>query len=123
MPNDMEKFCLKHDNGEDLCFTGRIFSECSWFDEDDGVLTRQQLFACDNGEQIYYVIRTKGRERTRHAYRMKVEGDHCVINNGNTEVTLGFDMLMLAVRGLCGISEDVAPSLEKVEELLKTVNS
>lgn len=124
VPKNMEEICLKHDNGEDLRFNGRLFSECSWFDEDAGVLTRQQLYASENGEQVYYIIRSRGRdERTRHAYRLQVRGDLCIINNGRSEMTLNFDMLMLAVRGLCGLSEDAVPSLEMVEEMLKAANA
>lgn len=121
---NVEKICLKHDNGEDLCFTGRLFSESSWFDEETGVLTRQQLFSSENGEQVYYIIRSRGRdERSRHAYRMAIEGEQCVINNGKCEITLNFDMLMLAVRGLCGLSEDAVPPLSIVEEMLRAANA
>ena len=94
------------------------------YDEDAGVLTRQQLYASENGDQVYYIIRSRGRdERTRHAYRLQVRGDLCVINNGRSEMTLNFDMLMLAVRGLCGLSEDAVPSLEMVEEMLRAANA
>ena len=124
MPKNMEEICLKQDSGEELRFTGRLFSESSWFDEDTGELTRQQLFTCENGEQIYYIIRSRGREaRSRRAYRMFIEGDRCIINNGMGEITLNFDMLMLAVRGLCGLSEDAVPSLSMVEEMLRAANA
>lgn len=123
MSENMENICLKHDNGEDLRFQGRLFSECSHFDDDNNSLTRQQLYITDNGEQVYYIVRSSGRNRTRHAYRLSVQDDNCIINNGKAEITLKFDMLMLAVRALCGLDADATPSLEMVEEMLKAANA
>ncbi len=123
MQKNMEDICLKHDNGEDLRFRGRLFSECSWYDEEAGVLTRQQLYVTDQREQVYYIIRSQGQERSRHAYRLSVHGDHCVISNGQSEMTMQFDMLMLAVRGLCGLDANATPSLDMVEEMLKAANA
>lgn len=119
----MDDICLKHDNGEDLRFRGRLFSECSWFDEESGTLTRQQLYVTDTREQVYYIVRSQGHERSRRAYRLSVRGDTCVIHNGATEMALQFDMLMLAVRGLCGLDDDATPSLDMVEDLLKAANA
>lgn len=123
MPGNMENICLKHDNGEDLRFQGRLFSECSHFDEDSGTLTRQQLYLTDTNDQVYYIVRIEDQKRTRHAYRLAIEGDTCVINNGRSEITLKFDMLMLAVRALCGLDAGATPSLEMVEELLRAANA
>lgn len=123
MPGNMENICLKHDNGEDIRFQGRLFSECSHFDEESGTLTRQQLYLTENGEQIYYIVRATARDRSRHAYRLAMDGDNCVINNGRSEITLQFDMLMLAVRALCGLDNEATPSLEMVEEMLKAANA
>lgn len=119
----MDDICLKHDNGADLRFRGRLFSECSWFDEESGTLTRQQLYMTDTREQVYYIVRSRGQERTRHAYRLSVHGETCVIHNGCAEMVLQLDMLMLAVRGLCGLDESSAPTLGMVEELLKAANA
>ena len=123
MPRQMEEICLKHDNGESMRFQGRLFSESSDFDKDTGALTRQQLFITDNGDQVYYIVRTEGRERTRHAYRLSMQGDTCVINNGRMEIALQFDMLMLAVRSLCGLNADATPTLDMVEEMLREANA
>jgi hypothetical protein len=38
-------------------------------------------------------------------------------------MVLQFDMLMLAVRSLCGMSDDTAPAIEVVEQTLKAANS
>ena len=122
MSKNMEEICLKHDNGDALRFEGCLFSESSDFDRDSGCLTRQQLYVTDNGEQVYYIVRSEGHQRTRRAYRLSVNGDTCVINNGRMEIAMQFDMLMLAVRGLCGLSSEDTPSLEMVEELLHAAN-
>ena len=48
----MEDICLKQDNGCDFAFCGRLFSECSWYDESLGTLTRQKLYVTESNEQI-----------------------------------------------------------------------
>ncbi len=123
MAGNMEDICLKHDNGEDLRFQGRLFSECSHFDEEENSLTRQQLYTTDSGDQVYYIVRTFGQKRTRHAYRLSVKDDICVINNGNAKIALKLDMLMLAVRALCGLNADAMPSVEVIEEMLRAANA
>ncbi len=123
MARNMEDVCLKHDNGDPFQFHGRLFSESSDFDKESGSLTRQQLYLTENGDQVYYIVRTEGKERTRHAYRLSIHDDICVINNGKMEITMQFDMLMLAVRGLCGLNSDEIPSLEMMEEMLKAANT
>lgn len=120
---NMEDICLKHDNGEDLRFQGRLFSECSHFDEDDNSLTRQQLYLADNGDQVYYIIRSNGQERSRHAYRLARQEDVCIINNGRAQIAMQVDMLLLAVRALCGINADAMPSMEVIEEMLQAANA
>ncbi len=123
MAGNIEDICLKHDNGEDLRFQGRLFSECSHFDEEENSLVRQQLYTTDSGEQVYYIVRTSGQQRTRHAYRLAVEDDTCVINNGKARIAMKLDMLMLAVRALCGLNADAVPSSEMIEEMLHAANA
>ena len=119
----MEDICLKHDNVCDFTFRGRLFSECSWYDEALGMLTRQKLYVTENNEQVYYIVRSGGQERTRHAYKLFMRDDMCIIHNGVTEMALQFDMLMLAVRGLCGLDSGATPTLSMVEEMLKAANA
>lgn len=123
MQKTLEHVSLKHDNGSDFCFQGRLFSECSWFDEENGTLTRQKLYITENNEQVYYIIRSRGQKRSRHAYRLAVHGENCTIFNGVTEMSLPFEMLMLAVRGLCGLNAEATPTLGEVEELLRAANA
>ena len=119
----MEDVSLKHDNGADIFFRGRLFAESSWYDEEHSTLTRQKLYITDTNEHIYYIVSHCGEARQCRAYRLSVLGDRCIIHNGNSEMLLQFDMLMLAVRSLCGLSADAAPTLAAVEETLKAANS
>ena len=120
---NMEDVSLTHDNGPDIFFRGRLFAECSWYDEERAALTRQKLYVTDTNEHIYYLVSHCGKERQHRAYRLSVLGDRCVIHNGNTEMVLQFDMLMLAVRTLCGMNADAEPTIELVEQTLKAANS
>jgi len=119
---DLEIINLSHDNGADMVFRGRLFSECSWFDEENSILTRQKLYVTEKNEHVYYIVSGSKEQRSRRVYNVSVMGDHCVIHNGSSEMTLQFDMLMLAVRGLCGLKDGDTPSLSVVEETLKAAN-
>ena len=119
----MEDVSLMHDNGPDIVFRGRLFAECSWYDEESGALTRQKLYVTDTNEHVYYLVNHTGEERQRRAYRLSVLGDRCVIHNGNAEMVLQFDMLLLAVRSLCGMSAGTESAIEMVEQTLKAANS
>ena len=119
----LENVCLKHDNGADIVFRGRLFAESSWFDEESDTLTRQKLYVTEQNDQVYYIVSGAGQNRNRRAYRVSVMGDHCVIHNGEREMVLQFDMLMLAVRTLCGLDEEATPTLSMVEQMLKAANA
>ncbi|MDR1777425.1 MAG: hypothetical protein LBR31_06310 [Desulfovibrio sp.] len=119
---NMETICLKHDNGVDMEFRGRLFSECSWYDEENAY-TLQKLYVTDNNEQVYYIVRKHGDDHSRHAYRLAVEGESCRIFNGTLEISLDFDSLMLAVRGICGMADGDLPTLSQVGDMLKAANT
>lgn len=114
---------LHLDNGTELRFTGRLFAGGSWYDEETGVLTRQKLYATPSGEHVYSIVTGKGHERSRRAYRVSLHGEACSISDGHTEMTLDLEMLLLAVRALCGLEQDDAPALDMVEETLRAANS
>ena len=111
MQDTLENISLKHDNGEDMRFRGSLSSECSWYDEEHGVLCRQKLYVTENKDQIYYIMRTGAEEHSRRAYRLKVQDQTCIIHNGKAEVRMPITLLMLAVRGLCGMDARNATSL------------
>ncbi len=118
----MEKITIKLNNGESLNFKGRLFSEASWYDEDEASLTIQKLYITDNHEQVYSIISGSEGRRERRAYRIATHGNSCTVNNGSIEMTMPFEMLMLAVRSLCGLNDEMTPNLDTVEETLRAAN-
>jgi len=117
----MDHVSLKLSHGR-MDFMGRIFSESSWYDEATQSLTVQKLYVTDTNEQVYSIVSGAGKMRERRAYRISIHGDSCIVHNGNTETTLPFNMLMLAVRSICNLEEDATPTLEAVEEILRAAN-
>lgn len=119
----METLCLKGDHDAEISFRGRLFSECSYFDEETRAITRQRLYITDQGEQVYAITSGLGGRKENRVYKLKLEGDHCVIHNGRTEISLGTEMLLICVRGLCGLSDAGSASLlASLEETLKAAN-
>ena len=96
----MENITLRLENDAVLSFRGRLFSEAVWNDEESGVFTHQKLYVTDQNEHVY-VIR-KGGERRRNV------------------MELPLDMLMLAVRTLCGAEDGML--MEQVEETLRSAS-
>lgn len=133
MSQNMESISLKQDNGHDLQFCGRLFSECSYSDKLDSSnpddmrsqLTRQRLYVTDNGDQVYQVIRSSAEGRSRNAYRLSVDGDICNVNNGSEQtMSIQLDQLVLAVRTLCGpgIDAEDAGFVTAMEETMQVAN-
>lgn len=118
----MDHVALGLDNGTMMNFTGRVFAESSWYDEDTAVLTQQKLYITDKYEQVYSVVSGSGKQRSRRAYKIVMQGDICHVTNGATQMSLPLDLLMLSVRSLCGLDGDAVPSLELVEETLRAAN-
>ena len=116
----MEKITLELENEASLAFRGRLFSEAVWYDDDSGVLTHQKLYVTDQNEHIYAIHKAVGSRRTCRAYRIAVHGERCVIYNGRSTMELPLDMLLLAIRALCGTDSPVA--LEQAEEILRSAN-
>lgn len=118
--NELEKVTLHLENGASLMFHGRLFSEAVWYDEYSGELTHQKLYVTDQNEQVY-VIQKGGEDRNLcRAYRIAVHGERCVIYNGRYSMELPLDLLLLAVRTLCGTEDGAA--LEQAEEILRAAN-
>lgn len=119
---NLENVVLHLDNGAELTFSGRQFAGGSWYDEETGILTRQNLYITESSEHIYSIVSGRGQERSRRAYRVSLQGETCSINDGRTEMTLDLEMLMLAVRALTGLDKNDAPTLDMVEETLRAAN-
>ena len=118
----LENITLQLDNGASFSFSGRQFAGGSWYDEETGVLTRQSLYVTSENEHVYFIASGSGQSRTRRAYRVALQGERCVINDGRSEMTMDLEMLMLAVRALTGLDKDSVPALEMVEETLRAAN-
>lgn len=118
--NELEKITLHLENGAGLIFYGRLFSEAVWYDEYSGVLTHQKLYVTDQNEQVYVIQKGSGERSVCRAYRISVHGERCVIYNGRYSMEIPLDLLLLAVRTLCGVDDGMA--LEQAEEILRAAN-
>ncbi len=103
----MEEVTLSNDTGANLSFRGRLYAENSFYDEDTGTLTQQKLYITEKGQQAYSIVTSDGKNKERRAYLIKREGRLCKINNGLFDVTVNAHDLVTAVRGLCGIQENM----------------
>ena len=101
--NGMEEFTLKGYSGNELTFTGRLFSEGSFFDEENGSLTRLRLFALEDNRLVYSVVSGTGKEKDHRVYLLSMGKELCQIDNGQQQISLPVEMLFTAVFGLCGL--------------------
>ena len=121
-PSWQETFTLPGYGEDELTFSGRLFSEGSFFDEEDGALTRLRLFIQDGNCLVYSVISGSGLGKDRRVYRLKAENDLCHIDNGRQELSLPLDLLFTAVFGLCGVAAGQEAELRAaLEESLNAV--
>lgn len=119
-----EAVTLQLDNGASMTFAGRQFAGGSWYDEEEGVLTKQSLYVTSENEHVYSIVSGKGHRRSRRAYRVALEsGDRCTITDGHQTMTMELEMLMMAVSSLVGLDKEDAPTLEAVEDLVRAANS
>ena len=116
---NLAEICLKVDGCEDFVFKGRIFSECSWYDEEFGIQTRQKLYVTDTSDQVYYIVRS-GAEKSRKAYRLSFDNGLYTIWNGSFQISLTAEMLKVALHSLCGLKDEIEPA---VDEMLGAVNA
>lgn len=120
---NFEEHALRDDAGNEVRFRGRLFSESSYFDEDQRAITRLKLFVTDDGRQVYSVVSGDNATKWRRVYTMRLEGDLCHIKNGTQEVTLHVDMLLSVVFSLCGIDASQGETLKAfLEDSRKIAN-
>lgn len=118
-----ENIVLQNNNGETLKVQGKLFSESSYFDEENHSITRLRLYASDNGNLVYSIISGDAQEKSRRFYTVNVENDVCTMSDGAQTVSLPLDMLFGAVFGLCGIEPSRAEELRPAfEETLRAAN-
>lgn len=119
---EYEAIVLRGDNGSELHFHGKLFSESSYYDEESATLTRLRLFLTDRNEQVYSIISGSGEEKTRRHYIVTQDGDNYRISNGLQTLTLPLEMLFASVFGLCGIDPERAEELKPAfEENLRMI--
>lgn len=122
-----EDFILSGYNGGDFEFTGRLFSEGSFFDAENGLLTRLRLFAMRDGRLVYHVVSSggaAGEGKDRRVYVLSVRDEVCHIDNGAQSVSLPVDTLFAAVYGLCGMDASQEEELKLIlQESLRAVGA
>ncbi len=111
----MEHIVLELENGAKLSFDGRLFAEAVWEDEESGVLTHHKLYVTDMDSQVYAIFRERGGRRSVRAYRVTVREGQCSIFDGRQTLRMPLEMLLAAVRALCGGDPAL---LRQVEEAL-----
>jgi len=117
-----EPISLTNDNGIEFTFSGRLFSESSYYDEDSMTLTRLRLYLSDQNEQVYSIVSGAGQEKTRRYYVVAQEGELYRISNGAHTLRLPLDLLFASVFGLCGIDPNRAEELKPdFEESLRMI--
>lgn len=122
-PSVFKNIVLRLDNGAEMTFLGRQFAGGAWYDEETNILTRQHLYVTNTNEHIYSIVSVNGHKKSTRAYRVTLCGDQCTLNNGCTEMTLEFEMLMVAVRALAGIDKEDTLSIKIIEETLRAANA
>jgi hypothetical protein len=117
-----ENIFLRSDNGAELNFRGRLYSEYSYYDEERATNTRLRLFITDQSEHVYSIMSDSGAEKQRRHYTVAPDGDQYRISNGVQTLTLPLETLFAAVFGLCGIDPDRAEELKSgFEETLRMI--
>ena len=119
-----EEHVLRNDDGTELRFCGKLFSESSFYDEEQASLTRLKLFTTDDGRQIYSIVAYTQAIKWRRVYIMRFDDDLCHISDGAQEITLPVDMLLMVVFGLCGIDPAQGDTVRSfIEDTRKIANT
>lgn len=103
---EMESVTLADDEGGEFTFTGYLYDQTSFYDEKTGVLTKQRLYATDDGQQAFSIVASDGNVKKRRAYMVRRQGEMCTISNGGGEMVLPYDWLMLFTQILWDIDID-----------------
>ena len=118
-----ESVVLQGDNGAQIAFRGRLFSESAYYDEDTEVITHLRLYVTDDGAHVYSIVSGSGEGRSRRHYTVRPHGGMCSMSDGRQSLTLPVDLLFTSVFGLCGIDPALAEDLRPAfEEALYAVN-
>ncbi|SHN56209.1 hypothetical protein [Desulfovibrio litoralis] len=117
----MEQISLKNEFGDEVRFRGRMFSESSYYEDVSGVLTRHCLYKEESGQYVYSIVSGSAAQKSYRVYKMRIEGENCIINNGALEMNVSIDLLLSSVFNLCGI--DNQDALDLRETLVESLNT
>ena len=107
-------YTLRSDNGSVLNFSGQLYCESSYYEEDSSTITRLRLFLTDAGEHVYSIVSGSNTCKTSRYYQVSAQGENCRLSDGVQTLHLPGDLLFAAVFGLCGIAPDRAEELRPV---------
>ena len=116
----MERIALELDNGAHFDFSGHLFSEAVWYDEDSGTVSHHRLYVTESREQVYVVQRDARGAQSRRAYRVTVCGERCEIFDGRSVMEMPLELIMLGLKALCSAEGGMA--LEQAEEILRAAS-
>lgn len=102
----MKSVTLENDGGADVTFRGALYAQTSFFEEDTGVLTKQELYRTEDGQQAFRIITTDGGTKKRSSYLIRRQGNRCVMSNGDQELSLPYEWLMMYTQALWNMDLD-----------------
>ncbi|WP_461208970.1 hypothetical protein [Desulfocurvus sp. DL9XJH121] len=113
----MKAVTLENDGGVDISFRGSLYAQTSFFEEDTGVLTKQELYATDDGQEAFRIVSVDGDSKQKSSYLVRRQGGYCAMSNGEHEMSLPYEWLMLFTQAIwdmdlekrrasCGVDRD-----------------
>lgn len=85
---------LPNDHGEDISVRGRLIAEDMHFNNMNGMLTVEKVYAAEDGARAYGVISAVGDDRERRAYILRQRGEKVAVFNGDLHLDLDIDQLI-----------------------------
>ena len=117
------KQTLPNDEGTDISFCGKLYSETAFYDEDSGSITRVKMFLTDDSRHVYSFVSGSPAEKSRRAYTLRFEDELCFLGNGTQEMPLPVDMLLDTVFSLCHLDPAEGDAIRTLlEDSRKAVN-
>ncbi len=124
--NSLQKQSLKLGNGSNFTFNGELFAEASWFDEETQNITRQRVYATEEGAQVYSISEGDGEVREHKVYELTTTGENVTLSDTQTQLDMTRPMFMSFIRTLIErVDADADPeyTMEHIEELLRAANA
>jgi hypothetical protein len=94
---------LWSDRGGEIVFNGYPYAKTSFYDDRSGLLTRQELYALEDGRQAFSIVSIDGESKSRRAYVVEREGEICHIDDGKEKISMPLDSIMDFARMLLEI--------------------